>query len=393
MKKQGKLLTLIALLGITTFLSACSSTSDSSLTSTDGSQITESTSSSTTITTSKTLVGAYSSPAVMSYSNFRPTYNYYLTTFAYETLELYDNNTYALYHSSSCFSAVILPEDSSDGTANERENSVEIYYGTYEAVTNDLDEDSLDVTLSVPYRLVENYDSTYFIDTAQWDDDMAASVSTDTTTYTASTYLASKAFSEKTILVSKTNYSFDYFELRGEDESDPTVTLSTDTEGLVGAYLSPSNFGYMNSRPAYNYYITYFTQQQILLYEDNTYSFNIYSSQFSALILPEEGSDATGNERVNYTQKFTGDYSAATNDLDETLTDLSLVAPSASVIAYDSQYYLDTDNWTDEMSEKSSITSGSEYLASVAFDSTDVILTESTHSFSYIADLVDPILV
>ena len=48
-----------------------------------------------TPTTEKTLTNAFSSPAKITYNNFRPTYNYYLTTFSFETLEVYSDSTYA----------------------------------------------------------------------------------------------------------------------------------------------------------------------------------------------------------------------------------------------------------------------------------------------------------
>ena len=51
-----------------------------------------------------TLTGSYLSPAQLGYSNMRPTYNYYLTTFAFQNLETYSDNTYCLTLSSSTFS-------------------------------------------------------------------------------------------------------------------------------------------------------------------------------------------------------------------------------------------------------------------------------------------------
>ncbi len=36
---------------------------------------------------SVTLTGAYASPAVLQYQNMRPSYNYYLTTFSFETIK------------------------------------------------------------------------------------------------------------------------------------------------------------------------------------------------------------------------------------------------------------------------------------------------------------------
>ena len=119
-----------------------------------------------------TLTGNYISPAKMSYSNMRPTYNYYLTTFTFETLETYSDNTYCLTISSTCFSAVILPEEGNDATANERDNYLTKYYGTFTSEVDDLDEDTVYYTLSEPTRIVMAYDSSYYVDTANWTPEM-----------------------------------------------------------------------------------------------------------------------------------------------------------------------------------------------------------------------------
>lgn len=415
MKKRRTLLTLTAILGCFGLLASCNNGEEPSSPISGDSQTTQDGSSNTgtgggTTTGDKTLVGAYTSPAELVYRNMRPTYNYYMTYFNFESLELFSDYTYALSYSSMMFSAVVLPDVGSDATSNERDNTVETYYGTYESVVNDLDEDSLDITLSIPNRVVVSYDSKYFIDTAQWTDAMADAVAVKdadgnvTKSFTAESYLASKAFHEKTILASKSNYSFDFFELRGADEADPDVTVSTDTQGLVAAYLTPAKFFYQNMRPNFNYYITSFTQQQLLVYSDNTYEMNVFSSQFSGLILPEEGSNASGSERVNYVQKFNGDCTSQTDDLDEDSLDISLSAPERARIYFNSLYYLDTENWTEEMTEKTNTTNedqtvtvnypdGESYLKAVAFDAQEILASKTNYSFDYIDDLVAPILV
>ena len=48
--------------------------------------------------------GIYLSPAQLNYTNMRPQYNYYLTTFTQQELTLMDDNTFCLIISSSCFS-------------------------------------------------------------------------------------------------------------------------------------------------------------------------------------------------------------------------------------------------------------------------------------------------
>lgn len=174
------------------------------------------------------VTGIYLSPAQLSYQNMRPTYNYYLTTFAHQELTLNDDGTYCLIVSSSTFSALELAESTSDAKGNERTNSITKYYGNYTSKVNDLDEDLLDITISAPTRIVMSNDQTYWLDTDNWTDTMGKVVippkGIDTNTgapiadpdakpWTAEQYLASKAFADVTIQANQKTASFDYVEL------------------------------------------------------------------------------------------------------------------------------------------------------------------------------------
>ena len=174
------------------------------------------------------VTGMYLSPAKLSYTNMRPEYNYYLTTFSHQELTLNDDGTYCLVVSESTFSALELAESTNDANGNERTNSITKYYGTYTSKVNDLDEDLLDVTLSAPTRVVMTNDQTYWLDTDNWTDEMGKLVvppkGIDTNTgaaikdenaqpWTAEQYLASKAFNEVTIQANEKTASFDYVEL------------------------------------------------------------------------------------------------------------------------------------------------------------------------------------
>ena len=118
----------------------------------------------------KTLTNAFSSPAKITYNNFRPTYNYYLTTFSFETLEIYSDSTYAFSVSSSTFSAVILPEEGNAVQGNEKDNSLVTYYGSFSAEADALDEDLITYHLAKPTRMVGLRDAAYYYDTAAWND-------------------------------------------------------------------------------------------------------------------------------------------------------------------------------------------------------------------------------
>lgn len=170
-------------------------------------------------------VGVYLSPAELSYSNMRPQYNYYLTTFTQQEITLLDDNTYVAIVSASTFSALELAESTNDAKGNERTNSIVKFYGTYTSQVNDLDEDLLDVVLSAPTRVVESYDQTYWLDTDNWNDNMGKQVvpptgfdqttgapiyDPDAQPWTAAQFLESLSFTGASIQVNQKTASFDY---------------------------------------------------------------------------------------------------------------------------------------------------------------------------------------
>ena len=137
------------------------------------------------------------------------------------------------------------------------------------------------------------------------------------------------------------------------------ITLSACSGGeaskeakIKGIYLSPAKMSYNNMRPTYNYYLTTFTQEELSLFDDNSYCLIVSSSQFSAVVLDENTQDFSGNERANYLYKFYGEYESAVNDIDEDLLDVQLKNVNRFISSYDQSYWLDTDNWTEEMGKK-----------------------------------------
>ena len=169
----------------------------------------------------------------------------------------------------------------------------------------------------------------------------------------------------------------------------------------TGIYLTPGRLSYQNMRPQYNYYLTTFDQQELTLMDDDTYCLVISSSCFSALELAESTNDAKGNERTNYIVKFYGTYTSQVNDLDEDLLDVTLSAPTRVTRSQDQTYWLDTDNWTDDMGKavipaQIDPSTGAEiadpnaepwtaeqYLESVAYPETTVQLNTKTASFDF----------
>lgn len=204
MKKHMKLATLFLTMAMALSLASCSGGGSSA-----GGKVT----------------GVYLSPANLSYSNMRPQYNYYLTTFTQQEITLMDDNTYCLVVSASTFSALELAESTNDAKGNERTNYITKIYGTCTSKPNDLDDDLVDVSLGKITRVVKSYDQTYFVDTAAWNDAMGKAVQppigTDPSTgapiydenakpLTAEEYIASITLAETEIQVNNKLCTFDY---------------------------------------------------------------------------------------------------------------------------------------------------------------------------------------
>lgn len=345
--------------------------------------------------TDVTLTGAYISPAVLQYQNMRPANNYYVTTFSFETIQLYSDNTYCLTLDSSCYSGLVLPDSGNDATGSARESSVTRYYGTCTQKTNELDEDTLDVSLATPTRIVRNFNSNYYVDSENFHPVTGKGAYMNEVTYeTKEDFMKALAFKPVNVSVSKTAASFDFFQTEALDEG---TSISTSAVGysITGSYMSNASLGYMNARPNYNYYVTTMNQQVLDLLDSTHYCFSIYSTSYSALVLPVEGNGAQGNERANYVLSFYGTYTKTANELDESMSDISLSAPSRVTMNYDAKYYVDSDNWDDAAKTHTQFTdnttqevkqyaSGSEYLNSFNTKATSIAVTEGTANFDFV---------
>lgn len=345
--------------------------------------------------TDVTLTGAYISPAVLQYQNMRPANNYYVTTFSFETIQLYSDNTYCLTLDSSYFSGVVLPDVGNDATGSARESSVTRYYGTCTQKTNELDEDTLDVSLATPTRIVRNFNSNFYVDSENFHPVTGTGAYFNKVTYeTKEDFMKALAFKPVDVSVSKTAASFDFFQTEALDEG---TSISTSAVGysITGSYMSNASLGYMNVRPTYNYYVTTMNQQVLDLLDSTHYCFSIYSTSYSGLVLPEEGNGVQGSERANYVLSFYGTYTKTANELDDSMSDISLSAPSRVTMNYDGKYYVDSDNWDDAAKTHTQFTdnttqevkqyaSGSEYLNSFNTKATSISVTEGTANFDFV---------
>ena len=218
-KKLAILLTGVLLL--TTMATACSKTDKDASESGKGA-------------TAGTVSGVYLSPAKMSYSNMRPTYNFYTTTIDDQKLTIFEDGTYCLTVVSTQFSAVVLPETGNDFSANEKSNYFRDYYGTYTQAVDELDSDLVNITLSKPTRVTEANDSTYYVDSANWTDAMSTTLTEikkaaaeqaaqyaqegegtvqEVETVTAESFLAEKAFEEAVIHATVSTSGMEFVEL------------------------------------------------------------------------------------------------------------------------------------------------------------------------------------
>ena len=114
------------------------------------------------------VTNAFLTQAKMTYNNMRPQYNYYLTTFSFQELELYSDNTYKLSISSSTFTAIELPVEGNAAKGNENANSLISYMGKFTSKVDDLDDKTLIVTFEAPTRIFGTADDNGFIDTDNW---------------------------------------------------------------------------------------------------------------------------------------------------------------------------------------------------------------------------------
>lgn len=168
---------------------------------------------------------------------------------------------------------------------------------------------------------------------------------------------------------------------------------------IKGVYLSPAKADYSNMRPTYNFYLYNYAQSEITLYEDGTYMIIVSDATFSAVVLDESTNEHTENERTNSITKLFGTYTAAPNDLDDDLTDVTLSQPTRVIRSFDQQYYIDTDNWTeamgkavaDKQTDETGATIGygdpltaEQYLAKMTFTGEKTIqVNEKLYSFDF----------
>lgn len=157
-----------------------------------------------------------------------------------------------------------------------------------------------------------------------------------------------------------------------EKESAKTETKKA---VLKHMYISSQETSYINMRPTYNYMLFGLRYQTLEIYDDNSYLFSVHSEIQSNTSLAETGNEYSTASACLATQNFYGTYTSKVDDLDESTTNYTLESPSRYVFvkngAQTGKAFLDTDNWTDQMSKEAGTTedgkpiytSGKDYLS------------------------------
>lgn len=139
-------------------------------------------------------LGYYSANKTISYQNFQPQYNYFFFTINSQGVELFDDNTYCFDAIQIVYSNVKFGADvpSDKFTANEKGHSIVKYYGSY--TVKEEDADFKEVTLAAPTRVTTVSQGSMMVDTANWTDEMSATVTPkDGEAVTSEAYLAKQA--------------------------------------------------------------------------------------------------------------------------------------------------------------------------------------------------------
>ena len=121
----------------------------------------------------------------------------------------------------------------------------------------------------------------------------------------------------------------------------------------TGTYLSENELTYSNMLPQYNYFFATSTTQQLDTYSDNTYCLTITTSTYSNISLgPDVATgDETWNDRGQTITRFYGSCTVEADPSDDTLSFVTISAPERVVFASFGSVTLDTDNWTEAMTE------------------------------------------
>lgn len=160
---------------------------------------------------------------------------------------------------------------------------------------------------------------------------------------------------------------------------------------MTGYYASTSNVAFMSAYPEHTFKQATFGVQNIETFADNTYILTKTDTFFSGAL---EFNDNGKYDVVPRGANITKYYGTLTEVDEEGLITLKLSKPTAVIM--NSSYsaganpigYVNTKEWTDEMGKavggEGPALSAEEYLNSVAFPETSIIVDAAKASFDYV---------
>lgn len=255
-----------------------------------------------------TLLAAYGACSYNFMSAY-PGYTFKQLAFLTQSVEIYDDNTYALTLTSKMLSGSLSfdPQNNGDTTSAQevvdRGQSLTRYYGSYTAK----DEEGL-ITLDLA-KPTSGY-----------------SLSTGNLAGGAGSYVGAPAIEALSILVDAETYSFDYAQLA--TVADETLAMP---EGVKN-YLA-GTFSFMSAYPGYTFKQVSGATQHVELLADNTYVLTVTAKHLSGDLAfdPENtgNQEAVCNDRGAMMSVYKGTY---TSSIEEGLDTVELSVPTGGYI-------------------------------------------------------------
>lgn len=365
----------------------------------------------------------YVSDVKITYSNMRPSNNYYTLTMSYQALTTYGDGTYCLSVSETTHTGIVLSaddlteEDIKEGKvfegakSNPRKTNIRHYYGDF------TDEGSGAIKLGMPFRIVavnagNEGGAECYVDTAAWTDNMKKSLGQKNPQtqepmipyeeQNLEGYWVRNAFKETTVNVDTTTKRLTSIATVSGGQYGG-VTPVIDKSEIPAAITLKNNAGpayatikgaYIGAVPALVYsgdsknYNTKYFFESVITYDDGSYSFTESAVDISNLVLAKEGSGMERSKQSATLTSYIGEYKSTPNEFDSDTLDLTLKKAGRIVVASGSNTvsggtlggaeskYIDTSNWTDSMGA-----SASDYLKTNAFEEKTFQVTLSVSGF------------
>lgn len=362
------------------------------------------------------VTGSYTSQLRISYSNMRPTYNYYTTSATYQTLMTYEDGTYCFVQVTIAPSALDIVWGESDAGAkcNPRLTTYMAYYGECSVKAVSGDSSASDIELAKPFRIIgANVDSNgnhiYAYDTDNWEGykPTGGSATSLTTPRTADEWRLANAWNAMTVRVNTATNGFTYTATSVAAAAARTLQTAPTppSDKVLGPAFRKTAFVYQAPtdktmgfvKVSNDAYRIAFQFQLLTLYADGTYCFMQNSAIAYNLKFAGQGNNVTNKDKdgnlsdikIESTQYF-GNYTVVDNMYDTTLVDVNMRKALAIVAirsttggiegtgnninggAVQSVSLVCTRNWTAAMATATGRADAAAYLAQEGFETSIV---------------------